>query len=332
MAIHIRRRDFLVTVGGTAVAWPLAARAQGTRVRRVGVLMVGSSSDSQVQAQVAAFREGLEKLGWVEGRNIRIDSRFAAANSDRLQEYAAELVRSKSDVVLVQSSVALTPVLRESRSIPIVFLQIFDPVGSGYIASFARPGGNVTGFTPGEFSMGAKMLEVLKDVAPHITQVAVLFNPDQVPGVKMWEAIKAAGPSIAVDIATAGVHDVSEIKRAVEGFAVQPNGGLVVLASIPTNVHRKLILELAERHRLPAVYAYSFFAKEGGLESYGNDLNDQYRQAASYVDRILKGASAGDLPVQQPTKFELVINLKTAKALGLTINREILLRADELIE
>jgi putative tryptophan/tyrosine transport system substrate-binding protein len=326
----MRRRDLITLLGG-AVAWPLAAHAQSDRIRRVGVLMV-AEGDEVAQSQVAAFRQGLEKGGWTEGRNIRIDVRFAGGDPNRIQSSATELARLNPEVVFAQSSVAVTALLRENHSLPIVFVQIGDPVGSGYVASLARPGGNITGFTPEEFSMGAKRLEVLKDVAPHIRHVSVLFNPDQVPGVMTWRAIEAAAPSVAIRAVAAGIHEAAEIKPAVEACASEANGGLIVLASAPTLVYRGEIIELAARHRLPAVYNYSFHAREGGLVSYGVDLTEQYRQAGSYVDRILKGTKPGDLPIQQPTKFELVVNLTTAKALGLTIPRDFLLRADEVIE
>jgi putative tryptophan/tyrosine transport system substrate-binding protein len=300
-------------------------------MRRIGVLMA-TANDAVGQALVTAFQQELEKLGWTEGHNIQIDDRFAAADPARIQSYAAELVRLTPEVMLAQTSLTVTAVLRESPSIPIVFVQIADPVGSGFVASLAHPGGNITGFTPAEFSMAGKMLEVLKDVVPRISRVAVILNPEQVPGVKMWQTIEAAAGSIAVHATAAGVHDAAEIERTFDAFAGQSNFGLIVLASGPTIVHRKLIIELAARHRLPAVYMYPFFVREGGLVSYGIEITDQYRQAALYVDRILKGTKPGDLPVQQPTKFELVINLKAANALRLTITRELLFRADEVIE
>jgi putative tryptophan/tyrosine transport system substrate-binding protein len=330
----VRRRAFITLLGGAAVAWPPAARAQQTeQMRRVGMLIAAEAHDDPIaQAQAAAFRQELEKLGWKEGRNVRIDARFAAGDPNRVQSYAVELARLKPEVALVQSSVALTAMLHESPLLPLVFVQIDDPVGSGFVASLAYPGGNITGFTPAEFSMGPKMLEVLKDVAPHINHVAVLFNPDQIPGVMTWRAIEEAAPTVGVHVVSAGVHELTDITRAVESCANQPGGGLVVLASLPTNVHRKVIIELAARHRLPAVYRYPFHVREGGLVSYGVELTEQYRQAASYVDRILKGAKPGDLPVQQPTKFELLINLKTAKTLGLDVPLTLLARADEVIE
>jgi putative tryptophan/tyrosine transport system substrate-binding protein len=331
----MRRREFIILLGGGAtVAWPLDVRAQQPhRMQRIGVLIAAEAQDDPLaQARVAAFRQELERLGWKEGHNVRIDARFAAGDAGRIHSYAVELARLKLDVALVQTSVAVTAMLRESASLPLVFVQINDPVDSGLVASLARPGGNITGFTPAESSMGAKMLEILKDVAPHTSHVTVLLSLDQVPVVMMWNVIEAAAPTVAVHAVAADIHEPADIKRAVETCANQPGGGLIVLASVPTIVHRKVIIELAARHGLPAVYTYPFHAREGGLVSYGVELAEQYRQAASYVDRILKGAKPGDLPVQQPTKFELVINLKTAKELGLTINRDYLLLADEVIE
>jgi putative ABC transport system substrate-binding protein len=332
VASHIERRKFLALLGGAAAGWPFAAGAQQTdRMRRIGVLMAAAAKHDPVhQAQVTAFRQGLEKLGWSEGHNIRIDAHWAAGDPDRIRRYAAEMVALIPDVMLVQSSLALAAVLRESPSIPIVFLQVNDPVGSGFVASLAHPDGSVTGFTTAEFSMGGKMLETLKDVAPHISRVAVMLSPEQVPAVMMSRAIEAVAPSISVKVTTAGVHDAAEIEDAIATFAREPNSGLVVLPTVPTSFHRKLIIELAARHRLPAAYAYPHFVRDGGLVSYGVEIIDQYRQAASYVDRILKGTKPGDLPIQQPTKFVLAVNLKTAKALGLTITREVLLRADEV--
>jgi putative tryptophan/tyrosine transport system substrate-binding protein len=334
MQFHqLKRREFITLLGGAA-ALPLTARAQQSeRMRRVGVLMAAAAQDDPIQqAQVAALRQELDRLGWKEGRNINIATRFAAGDPDLIHRYAAELVAQSPDVTVVQSSVAVAAMLRESRSTPIVFLQLNDPVGSGFAASLAHPGGNVTGFTPAEFSMGGKMLEVLKDVAPQISRAAVMLNPDQVPAVMTLRAIEAVAPSISVKVTAANVHDAAEIERAITTFAREPNAGLIVLATVPTSFHRKFIIELAAQHRLPAVYPYPHFVRDGGLVAYGVEITDQYRQAASYVDRILKGAKAGDLPIQQPTKFELLVNLTTAKGLGLTINRDFLLRADEVIE
>jgi putative tryptophan/tyrosine transport system substrate-binding protein len=307
---QLKRRDFISLLGGAVAAWPVAARGQ--QAKRVGVLMA-AANDVVGQAELTAFRQGLENLGWTEGRNVRIDDRFAGANPDRLQRYAAELVRLAPDVMLVSNSLAVTAVLRESASVPIVFVQINDPVGSGFVASFAHPGGNVTGFSPAEFPMGGKMLEVLKDVAPHITRVAVITSLDQVPAAMTWHAIETVAASVAIHATAASVHDAAEIERAIDAFAREPNGGLLVLSTTPTNVHRKLIIEPAARHRLPAVYTYPYFVQEGGLTSYGVDIVNQYRQAASYVDRILRGDNPADLPVQAATKFETIVNLKTAR-------------------
>ena len=328
----MRRRDF-IALAGAAAAWPLAARAQpAADVRRIGVLSPFAESDPEVQANVTAFRQSLQKLGWTEGRNLRIDYRWGSADAERIRAQAIELVGLKPDVILVSTALALQPLQRETRSIPIVFTQITDPVGSGFVASLANPGGNITGFTPAEFSMFGKQLEVLKEAAPQVTRVAVMLNPDQKPQAGMWRAIEAAAPSFGVRLTAAGVRNSGEIERAVDSFAREPNGGLIVLPNPVNEGNRKLIITLAARHRLPAVYAFRFFVRDGGLISYGVDLVDQYRQAAAYVDRIFKGEKPADLPIQQPTKFELVINLKTAKALGLDLPWFLQQRADEVIE
>ena len=328
----MRRRDF-IALAGAAAAWPLAARAQpAADVRRIGVLSPFAESDPEVQANVTAFRQSLQKLGWTEGRNLRIDYRWGSADAERIRAQAIELVGLKPDVILVSTALALQPLQRETRSIPIVFTQITDPVGSGFVASLANPGGNITGFTPAEFSMFGKSLEVLKEAAPQVTRVAVILNPEQKPQAGMWRAIEAAAPSFGVRLTAAGVRNSGEIERAVDSFAREPNGGLIVLPNPVNEGNRKLIITLAARHRLPAVYAFRFFVRDGGLISYGVDLVDQYRQAAAYVDRIFKGEKPADLPIQQPTKFELVINLKTAKALGLDLPWFLQQRADEVIE
>ncbi len=329
----MRRRDF-IALAGAAAAWPLAARAQqpAADVRRIGVLSPFAESDPEVQANVTAFRQSLQKLGWTEGRNLRIDYRWGSADPERIRAQAIELVGLKPDVILVSTALALQPLQRETRSIPIVFTQITDPVGSGFVASLANPGGNITGFTPAEFSMFGKQLEVLKEAAPQVTRVAVILNPDQKPQAGMWRAIEAAAPSFGVRLTAAGVRNSGEIERAVDSFAREPNGGLIVLPNPVNEGSRKLIITLAARHRLPAVYAFPFFVRDGGLISYGVDLVDQYRQAAAYVDRIFKGEKPAELPIQQPTKFELVINLKTAKALGLDLPWFLQQRADEVIE
>jgi putative ABC transport system substrate-binding protein len=263
---------------------------------------------------------------------VHIDYRWGAGDRERIRAYAIELVGLKPDVILAVSALVLQPLQQETRRIPIVFTQIGDPVGAGLVASLPHPGSNITGFTPAEFSMQGKKLEILKDVAPHVTRVAVLFNPEQIPQAGMWHAIEDVAPSFKVQLTAAAVRDPAEIERAIDIFARESNGGLIVLPSGVTIVHRRLVIALAAQHRLPAIYQYRQFVTDGGLMSYGNDLADQYRQAASYVDRILRGEKPGDLPVQQPTKFELVINLKAAKALGLEVPPTLLARADEVIE
>ena len=333
MTVTIGRRELLAALGGAAAAWPLAARAQQPdRIRRVGVLMPLAENDPDAQGNVTAFREALQKLGWTDGRNLRIDYRWGGADSERVRTYATELVGLKPDVMLAASALALQPLQQETRSIPIVFTQISDPLGSGLVASLAHPGGNITGFTPSEFSIHGKLLEMLKEVAPDVTRVAVLLSPEQIPQAGMWHAIEALAPNFRVQLTAAPVRDAAEIERAVDGLARESNGGLIVLPSGPSIVHRRLIVALAAQRRLPAVYAYRQFVTAGGLISYGIDLADEYRQAASYVDRILRGEKPSDLPVQQPTKFELIINLRTAKAIGLKVPPTLLGLADEVIE
>ena len=328
----MRRREF-ITLLGSATVWPLAVRAQQPDgLRRIGVLMPLADNDPDAQANITAFRQAMQKLGWTDGHNVRIEYRWGGANPERVRTYASELVALKPDVIVAASALVLQPLQQQTRGIPIVFTQISDPLGSGFVASLAHPGGNVTGFTPAEFSMYGKSLEILKEVAPHIARVAVLLSPEQVPQAGMWRTIEAIAPSFGVQLTAAAVRDAAEIEHAIDEFARESNGGLVVLPSSPTLVHRELIIGLAARHRLPAVYSYRQFVIAGGLISYGIDLADQYRQAASYVDRILHGEKPGDLPVQEPTKFELVINLKTAKALGLTVPPTLLAIADEVIE
>jgi putative ABC transport system substrate-binding protein len=329
----MQRREFISLLGSAAVAWPITARAQQSdRVRRVGVLQTTNESDPEGQRRIAIFVQGLQKLGWSEGANLVIDYRFGSDNSERIRLYAAELVGLKPDVIWTSGGLTLLPLKRATRTIPIVFTTVYDPVGSGFVASLAKPGGNITGFTLGEFSMGGKMLEVLKEVAPQVSRVAVILNLEQPPQVAMWRAIEAMAPSFGVSLTASDVQDPAEIESAIEVFAREPNGGLIVLPGPITINHRELIIALAARHHLPAAYAYRFFVASGGLVSYGADPFDQSRQAAAYVDRILKGAKPEDLPVQQPTKYELVINLKTTKALGLTVPPSLLARADEVIE
>jgi putative ABC transport system substrate-binding protein len=329
----MRRREFITLLGGAAAAWPLAARAQRPdSTRRIGVLTGAAENDPEGQLNVAAFRQGLQELGWTEGRNVRIEYRWTAADPERIRTYVAELVALRPDVIFANSSLVVAPLQKETRTIPIVFTQINDPVGSGFVASLARPGGNITGFTPGEFSMYGKFPAMLKEIAPSVTQMAVLLNPDQTPQLGMLHAIEAVASSLGVRLNAAGVRDAAEIDRAVGAFERESNAGLIVLASPITNLHRDLIIALAAKYRLPAVYAYRYFVVEGGLISYGVNVAELYRRAAAYVDRILKGTNPADLPVQQPTKFELAINLKTAKALGITVPLTLLVAATDVIE
>jgi ABC-type uncharacterized transport system substrate-binding protein len=328
----MRRREFLGVLGGAAATWPLAVGAQQpARIRRIGVLNPFAENDPEARANLTAFRQALEKLGWTDGRTVRIDYRWGGADPGRIRAHAKELVGFNPDVILVSTALALQSLLQETRSIPIVVTQITDPVGAGFVASLARPGGNVTGFAA-EFSTFGKLPEVLKEVAPQVTRVAVILNPDQRPQVGMWRAIEAAAPSFRVQATAAGARNIAEVEQAIDQFAHEPNGGLIVLPNPITLGNHGLIIALAARHRLPAAYFFRHLVADGGLISYGIDLTDQHRQAASYVDRILRGEKPADLPVQQPTKFELVVNLKTAKAIGIELPTSILLRADEVIE
>jgi putative ABC transport system substrate-binding protein len=329
----MKRREFIIYLPGAVLTWPRAARAQQPeRIRRIAVLQPIIDGDPEAQLRKAAFVAGLQKLGWTENANVVIDFRWAGGDADRIRLYAAELARMQPDVIWTSGALPLLPLKRATRTIPIVFTQVYDPVGSGFVASLTSPGGNITGFTLGEFSMGGKTLEVLKELAPQVKRVAVILNLEQPPHVAMWRAIEATAPSFGVQLTPTDVLGPAEIERAIETFAREANGGLIVLPGPITIAHRELITGLAVRHRLPAVYGFRFFVTSGGLVSYGIDSVDQSRQAAGYVDRILRGEKPADLPVQQPTRFELVINLKTAKALGLTIPPALLARADEVIE
>jgi len=329
----VRRRAFIALLGGAAAAWPLAARAQqADRVRRIGVVVSVAADDPEGQARVAAFLQGLQELGWTEGRNMRIDIRWGAGDADLVRRYAAELVALAPDVILASGGSTIGPLLQASRTVPIVFTHTTDPVGGGFVDSLARPGGNATGFTNFEFGISGKWLELLKQIAPSVTRVAVIRDPVQASGGGQLGAIQGAAPSFGVELSPVGVRDAGEIERAVTAFARGSNGGLIVTSSGLANVHRELIITLAARHRLPAVYPSRFFVTGGGLISYGPDRADHSRRAAGYVDRILKGEKPADLPVQAPTKYELVINLKTAKALGLDLPASVLARADEVIE
>jgi putative ABC transport system substrate-binding protein len=328
----IDRRTFLGGLALGIAAAPFAARAQQPAIPVIGALMTTAADDPESKARIAAFLQGLRELGWTDGRNVRIDVRWAAGDPERARTYAAELVRLKPNVILANTALALLPLKRETGTIPIVFTLIYDPVGSGFVASLAQPGGNITGFTLGEFSLGGKMIQVLQEVAPQVSRVAVILNPNQPPHVAIWRAIEAAAPSLKVHLTAGHVKDSAEIEPVIKAFAGAANGGLVVLPSPITEAHREQVIALAARHRLPAVYGFRSFIKSGGLVSYGINTVDPFRRAALYVDRILKGAKPGDLPVQQPTKYELVINLKTATVLGLTIPPSLLLRTDEVIE
>jgi putative ABC transport system substrate-binding protein len=331
----MKRREFIALLGGAAATWPLAGRAQqDQRVRRIGVLMGDFPENGpEAQAVVAAFREGLQKLGWTEGRNIRIDTRWAAADIEAMQRFAKELVGSQPELIFSTNTPATATLLQQTRTIPIVFVQVTDPVGSGFVASLPHPGGNVTGFITMEPTMAGKWLEMLKEIAPRVKRVAFLFNPATAPYFEYYlNPFKATAPSFAVEAIAAPARDVSELESVIAAQAHAPNGGLIAMPDSFLNAHRAEVTSLAARYRLPAVYAFRFFTELGGLLSYGNDISDNYRRAATYVDRILKGANPSELPVQAPVKFELVINLKTARALGLTINRDILLVADDVIE
>ena len=329
----MRRREFITLVGGAA-AWPMVARAQqNERVRRIGVLVASSADDAEWQARLEAFNEGLTQLGWIEGRNVRVDTRWATTNADDLRKQAAELVATTPDVLVAASgTTSIAPLLQATRTVPIVFAIVVDPVGAGFVASLARPGGNATGFTMFEYGMSGKWLELLKQIAPGVTRAAVLRDPAIASGIGQFGAVQAVAPSLGVELSPVDVRDAREIERAVTAFAGIQNGGLVVTASPSSTVHRDLIIALAARHKLPAVYFERFFVAAGGLISYGPDLLDQYRRAAGYVDRILKGEKVADLPVQVPTKFQLVINQRTAKALGITVPQSVLARVDEVIE
>ncbi len=329
----MKRREFIMHIGGAATMWPLAARAQqGDRMRRIGVLMPLAADDPEAKARLAAFAQGLRELGWTDGRNVRIDTRWGAGNADEIRKYAAELVALTPDVILAAGGTVVAPLLKATRNVPIVFTQTPDPVGAGFVASLARPGGNATGFTLFEFGISVKWLELLKQVAPGVTRAAALRDPTLASGLGQLGAIQGVAPSFGVEVSPIDVRDAPEIERAVTAFARQPNSGLIVLSSATAVVHRDLIVTLAARHKLPAVYFARYFVTGGGLISYGPDTIDPHRRAASYVDRILKGEKPADLPVQAPTKFELVINLKTAKALGLDVPPSVLARADEVIE
>jgi len=329
----MRRREFITLLGGAAAAWPLAARAQQPeRMRRIGVLLPAAASDAEFQARVGAFLQALALLGWTIGRNVRIDTRWATTNSAEIRRHAAELAALAPDVILAFGASTVRPLLQATRTVPIVFPVAGDPVGAGFVDSLARPGGNATGFLSFEYGISGKWLELLKQIAPGVTRVAVLRDPATPTGPAMFGVIQAVAPSLRVEVNPVNMRDAGEIERAVATFARHSNGGLIVTASNLAEVHRDLIITLAAQHKLPAVYYERRFVAADGLICYGPDFVDLFRQSAGYVDRILKGEKPADLPVQQPTKFELVINLKTAKTLGLTVPPSLLATADEVIE
>jgi putative tryptophan/tyrosine transport system substrate-binding protein len=328
----VKRREFFTLFGGAA-AWPLAARAQQSEgVRRVGIFMDLSEQDAEGQTRVAAFRKGLQDLGWTEGRNIKFETRWTAGDPARMRRYAAELVGLAPDVIMNGGLPTLVAMQQETHTIPIVFAQVLDPVGAGFVKSLARPGGNITGFVSFEYTMAGKWLQTLKLIAPNIARIAAIRDLASPSEMGMLGAIQAVMPAFAMPFIAVGGRDAAEFERGIEEFASEPNGGLIILPSPNTLVHRRTIMALADRHRMPAIYPYGFFAREGGLLSYGIVPFDNFRRAAAYVDRILKGANPSELPVQFPTKFELVINLKTAKELGLGVPPTLLARADEVIE
>jgi putative tryptophan/tyrosine transport system substrate-binding protein len=329
---HLKRREFITLLGGAA-AWPVAARAQqqGERVRRIGVLTYLAADDAEGQARLAAFAQALKQLGWSDGRNLQIEPRWATA--DDIRRHAAELAALSPDVLLAATGTATAAALQQAtRTVPIVFTIVIDPVGAGFVASLAKPGGNATGFMAYEYSMSGKWLELLKEIAPRVTRAAVLRDPAVSSGIGQFGAVQIVAPSFGVELIPVDVHDAGEIERAVAAFASGSNGGLIVTASALGTTNRELITTVAAQHKLPAVYPSRPYVTAGGLISYGPDLLDQFRRAAGYVDRILKGEKPADLPVQAPTKYELVINLKTAKALGLKVPDTLLARADGVIE
>ena len=330
----MRRREFVGLCGALAATWPIALRAQqGERVRRIGVLMASTLDDPESRARIAAFQQSLQQLGWIDGRNVSIDTRWATTNPDDIRRHAAELAALTPDVILAGTGTAtVAPLLQATRTVPIVFALVIDPVGAGFVDSLARPGGNATGFTVFEYGMSGKWLELLKQLSPAVTRAAVLRDPTIASGIGQFAAVQAVAPSLGVDLSAVDVRDAGEIERAITAFARSSNGGLIVTANALATRHRELIITLAAQHRLPAVYPYRRFVDDGGLVSYGPDFVDQYRQAAGYIDRVLKGEKPAEMPVQAPIKYGIVINLKTIKSLGLTVPPAVLARADEAIE
>ena len=328
----IRRREFITLLSGAA-AWPLAAKAQQAgRMHRIGVLLPSAANDPESMSRVTAFLQGLQELGWTDGRNVRIEFRWGAGDAEQYGKIASDLIALAPDVVLTLGTLSVKALQRATRTVPIIFAQTTDPVGGGLVESLARPGGNVTGFAAPEFQTSGKYVEVLKEAAPQLAHLAVTRDPGNAAGTAQFAAIQTVASSLGMDTRPVDVREISEIERVVATAARQPNTGLIVTASAPAQIHRDLLIALAAQHRLPAIYPYRFFAADGGLISYGVDQHDDFRRAAGYVDRILKGEKPADLPLQAPTKFELVINLKTAKTLGLTLPPSLLVIADEVIE
>jgi putative tryptophan/tyrosine transport system substrate-binding protein len=328
----MRRREFIAVLGGAAIAWPLTARAQQDRLRRIGVLIGAVETDPESQARIVAFKEGLQALGWTEGRNVHIDYRFGSADLDLTRKYAAELVGLAPDVILANSPLVLRALRQQTSTIPIVFALVVDPVGEGFIKSLAQPGGNITGFTSFEYPLSAKWLEVLREIAPSVRRVGAINQEENVTGAGYLRALESAALAMGVQLIATHVRDAADIERAIAAMASRSNGGLIILPSPLALVNREIIAKLAARHRLPAVYPYRYFVASGGLMSYGADSVEIFRRSALYIDRILKGDKPAALPVQQPTKFELVVNLKAAKALGLEVPWFLQQRADEVIE
>ena len=328
----MNRREF-ITLLGSAATWPLAARAQqGERVRRISVLMNLAADDPEGQARIASFLQGLQEAGWAVGNNARIDIRWGAGDVDRIRRHVAEVIALAPDVILASTNQVMAPLQQATRSVPIVFTAVTDPVAGGFVASLARPGRNATGFTSAEYGMSAKWLELLKDIAPRVARAAVLYHADNPGGIPQFAAIQAVASSLGVELTPVGMPNAEEIERGITEFAQVPNGGLIVTRIAEAIMHRELIISIAARHKLPTVYPLRFFVTGGGLISYGPDIVYQHRQAAGYVARVLKGEKPADLPVQAPTKYELVINIKTAKALGIDVPASVLARADEVIE
>jgi ABC-type uncharacterized transport system substrate-binding protein len=327
----MRRREFIALLG-VGVVWPLVARAQQSdKMRRIGVLQLLAEDDPEAAARHTAFEKALQALGWTVGRNVRIDDRWSGLGADRIRKDGAELVALGPDVILASGTLSIAAALQATRTVPIVFVQVVDPVGAGLVESLARPGGNATGFTAFEYSLSAKWLELLKEIAPHVTRVAVIRDPTRGPGIGQFAVIQSVGQPLGVELRPINALDTAEIERAIETFARSPNGGLIVTVG-GTGSHRDVIVPLAARHRLPAVYPYRYYVVDGGLISYGPNTIDLFGRAADYIDRILKGEKPADMPVQAPTKYELILNLKAAKALGLAVPPSLLARADEVIE